>query len=70
MLSPFPFEPAGSTMSMGEFLATKAMSVAVMPSLPTIMMGRERRRGLAKSTNTLTTSALAPLSTSMLTACT
>lgn len=48
MLSPFPFEPAGSTMSMGEFLATKAMSVAVMPSLPTIMMGREEARASEK----------------------
>jgi hypothetical protein len=33
MLSILPVEPAGSASSMGEFFATKAMSVAVTPSL-------------------------------------
>ena len=45
MLSLLPLEPTGSTMSMGAFLATKAMSVAEMPSLPTRGPRQEARAG-------------------------
>jgi hypothetical protein len=80
MLSFLPREPGGSASSMGEFLATKATSVAVIPSLQKHEMRGpkahvERGHMLMmvdkfKRTHTLTMSGLAPEATSTLTAST